>query len=442
MLARSEHTMAKTFKPSSTKVELALHLGNAGLPLGKLVYQRDGVREFSQFAYDDAWRESPDFFSISPDVQATPGFQQFKAPGKDESCFFQALADTEPDDWGRRVIARAHAKAREKDSSLPALTTLDYLCHVEDFSRMGALRLHDKKTYLRTSEEGRRQTPPLLELERMLAASRAFERNEETLADLKYMQGKSTSLGGMRPKCTVLDKDGFLAMGKFPSIKDERSIPRGEVLALRLAGLAGINVAASRIHLVDNIPVAIIRRFDRTEDDGRIPYMSGTTLLQARRGEDRAYTEVVDEMRGICKDFQHDARELWRRIVFNHLITNVDDHLHNIGFLYVGRKQWALSPAFDLNPFPDKDRESKTWLSEDTGPVTSIAQCLGQAARFELQEDQALKVLAEVVTAVQGWRQLATSAEVGLTVQELGAFAPAFEHEAIKEANQLRMVNF
>ncbi|MDM0117996.1 HipA domain-containing protein [Variovorax sp. J22R133] len=429
---------AKGFKPASTRVDLALHLGNAGIPLGKLIYQKDGAREFSQFAYDAAWRASADFFTVSPDVLNAPGFQQFKPAGKEESCFFKALADTEPDDWGRRVIARAHAKAREKDTSLPALTTLDFLCHVEDFSRMGALRLHDTKTYLRTSAQGRRQTPPLLELGRMLTASRAVEENQETQEDLRYLQGKGTSLGGMRPKCTVLDEDGFLAMSKFPSVKDERSITRGEVLALQLAKLAGIDVARARVQMVGAIPVAIIRRFDRTAEDGRIPYMSGTTLLQAKRGEERAYTEVIDELRGISQDFQKDARELWRRLVFNHLITNVDDHLHNIGLLYVGRKQWTLSPAFDLNPFPDKDRESKTWLSEDTGPITSVDQLMGQAARFELATTQdALKVLGEVVKAVQQWRTLATSSAIGLTQQELGAFAPAFEHEALVEALQL-----
>ncbi len=102
---------------------------------------------------------------------------------------------------------------------------------------------------------------------------------------------------------------------------------------------------------------------------------------QASRNEEYAYTEVIDEMRSRCLNFGADARQLWRRLVFDHLITNVDDHLHNIGFLYVDKNLWRLSPAFDVNPFPDKDRESKTWLSEDTGPITSIQQLLEQATR-------------------------------------------------------------
>jgi len=209
------------------------------------------------------------------------------------------------------------------------------------------------------------------------------------------------------------------------------------VLALRLAKLAGIATADARIVMVQGEPVAVVRRFDRTADQSRIPYMSGATLLQSSRNDEHAYTEVVDAMRSSCRDFSASTQQLWRRLLFNFLITNVDDHLQNIGFLYVGRNQWQLSPAFDLNPFPDKDRESKTWLSEDTGPVTSVAQLLGQAARFQLSPQAALAVLAEVVDAVQQWRQVAVTADIGLSPLELEDFAPAFEHPGLDEATAL-----
>ena len=238
----------------------------------------------------------------------------------------------------------------------------------------------------------------------------------------------------MRPKCTVLDEDGTLALGKFPSVNDERSVTRGEVLALRLAKLAGIDAAHARIVMVQGAPVAIIRRFDRTPNHGRIPYMSGATLLQSSRNAEHSYTEVVDAMRSSCVDFSASAQQLWRRLAFNFLITNVDDHLQNIGFLYTDKNQWQLSPSFDLNPFPDKDRESKTWLSEDTGPITSVAKLLGQAARFQLNVQTAAAALAEVVQAVQRWREVATTQAVGLSQTELEDFAPAFEHAGMEEA--------
>lgn len=196
-------------------------------------------------------------------------------------------------------------------------------------------------------------------------------------------------------------------------------------------GGAGIDSATARIVMVQDQPVAMIRRFDRTPEQNRIPYISGATLLQTKRDDEHSYTEIVDVMRSKCENYIDDARQLWRRLVFNHLITNVDDHLQNIGFLYCGNNLWRLSPAFDLNPFPGKDRESKTWLSEDSGPITSIEQLLGQAPRFELSQPQAQAILEEVVAAVRQWKSVAIEPEVGLQTHEIKDFRPAFEGRGI-----------
>lgn len=415
-------------RQAPTRIPMDVFLGKAQKPLGRLIFVKDGQREFSQFAYNDDWLADTQFFDVSPDLQRQSGYQLRKPPTPNDSCFFLALADTEPDAWGRRVAARAHAKARAKDASLGPLTQADHLACVDDFSRVGALRLQDESGhYLRSVVDGARSTPAFLELEKILLASRAVEVSQETAEDLAYLQGKGTSLGGMRPKCTILDGDGALSLGKFPSVNDERSVTRGEVLALRLAQLAGIDSAQARIVMVQGQPVAMIRRFDRTPEQNRIPYLSGATLLQANRDDEHSYTEIIDVMRSKCENFISDARQLWRRLVFNHLITNVDDHLQNIGFLYSDNNQWRLAPAFDLNPFPDKDRESKTWLSEDSGPITSIQQLMGQAARFELSPSQAQAILDEVIAAVRRWKDVAISPGVGLQAHELNSFKPAFE---------------
>ncbi len=415
-------------KQAPTRTQMDVFLGKIKKPVGRLIFVKDGQREFSQFAYSDDWLADTQFFDFSLDLNRQSGYQLRKPPTKNDTCFFLALADTEPDTWGRRVIARAHAKARAKDASLGPLTEADYLTCVDDFSRVGALRLQDENgRYLRSVADGARSTPAFLELEKILLASRAVELSKETTEDLAYLQGKGTSLGGMRPKCTILDSDGALSLGKFSSVNDERSVTRGEVLALRLAQLAGIDTAQARVVMVREQPVAMIRRFDRTPEQNRIPYISGATLLQANRDDEHSYTEIIDVMRSKCENFVEDARQLWRRLVFNHLITNVDDHLQNIGFLYSGNNQWRLAPAFDLNPFPDKDRESKTWLSEDSGPISSTQQMLDQAARFELSHPQAQSILEEVTTAVKRWKDVATSVEVGLQTHELNDFKPAFE---------------
>ena len=283
--------------PAPTRTTLDVCLGKAERPLGRLIFVKDGQREFSQFAYSEDWLTDTQFFDVSPDLNRQSGYQLRKASSKNDSSFFLALADTEPDAWGRRVIARAHAKARARDASLGTLTELDYLARVDDFSRVGALRLRDTSGhYLRSVADGARSTPAFLELEKILLASHAVEMSSETAEDLAYLQGKGTSLGGMRPKCTILDSDGTLSLGKFPSIGDGRSVTRGEVLAMRLARLAGIDSAPARIVTVQGQPVAMIRRFDRTPEQNRIPYISAATLLQAKRDDERSYTEVVDVM--------------------------------------------------------------------------------------------------------------------------------------------------
>lgn len=416
----------------SVRQHVELCIGQAGIRVGQLVYVRQGRRENSAVAYDESWLANPERFNVSSDLQLGAGYQPHKAAGPHDSVFHGALADTAPDAWGRRVIARDHAKRRKDNPHLAPLSEMDYLLAVDDFSRVGALRLRDGDgCYLRTAEEGSRSTPPLLELGAIFRASEALERGQETPADLRYLQGKGTSLGGMRPKCTILDEDGRLGIGKFPSVGDMRSVTRGEVLALKLARQAGIDAASARIVQIDDVPVAVIRRFDRDDEHGRIPYQSAATLLQASRDEDRSYVEIADAIRSYGHAPIPDLHQLWRRLVFNLLITNVDDHLQNHGFLHAGKGLWRLAPAFDINPFPDKEQESKTWLSEQDGPITDVQMLLARCAYFSLNTDQALAILGEVYAAVRNWRRLALGTVVGLRPEELEDFAPAFEHTQI-----------
>jgi serine/threonine-protein kinase HipA len=272
----------------------------------------------------------------------------------------------------------------------------------------------------------------------LIGATRAVEMNRETEADLRYLRGRGTSLGGMRPKCTILDEDGQLAIGKFPSVKDDRSVTRGEILALHLAAAAGITVAQSRIVMSEDIPVALVRRFDRVADGGRIPYLSAGSMLQASRQEEHAYTQIADCIIARCADPKRDLEELWRRLAFNLLITNVDDHVQNHGFLHVEHGQWRLAPAFDINPFPDKDPELKLWLNEEYGPVDSIEAVVDEASYFRLAADEAKRILGEVHDAVSGWRRVAKSVPVGMTDDDLDAFEPAFENAQMKVAAALR----
>ena len=426
--------MSKTIQHGAT-----VCIGECGTVVGQLAYTKSGVRENSSFVYTQQWLQSIDRFSVSPDLALIEGHQYHKAASGSDSVFHLGIADTEPDGWGCRVIARDHAKRRKRlrdegrEPSYEPLTEWDYLVGVDDVSRVGALRLRDEHGhFLRTIEGHERATPTLFELSHLLGASQAVERKTETEADLRYLRGRGTSLGGLRPKCSIIDDDGHLAIGKFPSVTDERSVTRGEVLALHLALAAGINAAQARIIVVDDSPVAVIRRFDRTNKGCRIPYLSAASMLQARRDEERAYTEIAERIISISAEPKRELAELWRRIVFNLLITNVDDHLHNHGFLHVRHGQWSLAPAFDLNPFPDKEQELKTWLTEETGPVSSIKEVVRVADHFWLEPAQALRILGEVYSVVKRWRTVAISPAVGMESHDLRDFAPAFEHLQLK----------
>ena len=419
-----------------------VYLGESPVRVGVIRHDARGARQSASFEYASDWLTSPDSFPLAPGLRLVPG-PQFHKPSRHGSVFHDPIADTEPDGWGRSVILRDHAKRRQeaKRSGSPplasALNDLDFLLAADDVSRIGALRFQDETGHFcRVPKAGERTTPPLIELGVLLAASRVIETNTETSADLAYLRGRGTSLGGLRPKCSVLDESGRLAIGKFPSVQDQRPVTKGEVLALRLAKLAGINAADARLVDSDGVAVALVRRFDRSER-GRIMYISAASMLGADTtgpGE-HSYTEIVDAIRAHGAAAQADIEELFRRIAYTILITNVDDHLLNHGFLHVNHGLWRLAPAFDINPFPERVRELKTWISEETGPTASIEALMSVAPYFRVDTARATTIIRDVEAAVARWREEGRA--LGMSTLELDQFADAFEHDERETARKL-----
>ncbi|MFZ4698880.1 MAG: type II toxin-antitoxin system HipA family toxin [Candidatus Methylumidiphilus sp.] len=415
------------------KRDVDVFLRDAAQPVGKLTFTVEGRRQSCSFEYDARWLAAPNRFQIDPALPLVRG-TQYRSKGQTDrsSSFFGCFADSEPDGWGIQVIERDHAKsivdARGKGKAVDsrALNDLDYLLAVDDVSRVGALRLMVDGKFVRASVPGRRTTPPLIEIRELITASHAVESGTETANDLAYLRGRGTSLGGMRPKCSVIDDDESLCIAKFPSVRDTRAVTKGEVLALRLASLAGIEAAKARTIYSDDIPVTLVTRFDRA-DNGRLMYASARTLLQVDDDADHTYTEIVDAI--VQNGFQpdKDRQELWRRMVFNILINNVDDHLNNHGFIHMSSGRWKLAPAFDINPFPDKSRILKTWISEAAGPEASVAAAMEAAGYFKLGLVRAREVLGEVLHAVGQWREVAVGSAVGMSRREAGQFEMAFE---------------
>ena len=424
------------------KRTIPVFLGHDASRVGTLHFDAVGTRERSAFSYEESWLESHNRFALDPALPLLQG-PQFHRKSKEGSVFCAAIADTEPDGWARRVILRDHAKRRQearKSGKMMVpdfLNGMDFLLAVDDFSRVGALRFQNENgVFCRCPEPGRRTAPPLIELGKLLAATRAVESESETSADLAYLLGRGTSLGGMRPKCTILDEKGMLAIGKFPSAMDERAVTKGEVLAMTLAKAAGMDVAEAHLVHADGLPVALIKRFDRTTEGLRLMYVSAATMIGADASLPREhfYTEIVDAIRMHGADAQSDIEELWRRIAFSILINNVDDHLRNHGFLHACRGQWRLAPAFDINPFPERVKELKTWISEETGPEATIDALLSARSYFRIAPQRSKEILREVEKAVSKWREVGK--RLGMTARELESFADAFEHQERKSAQK------
>jgi serine/threonine-protein kinase HipA len=423
------------------KRTIGVFLGD-GPQIGTLHYDRQRTRENAAFEYSRDWLSHEERYPFGPTLPLVSGPQFHKRTG-DGSVFHDAIADTEPDGWGRRVILRDHIKQREMrrragQDDDAALGSMDFLLAVDDASRIGALRFADEKgVFQRPAEEGYRTAPPLIELAALMSASHAVENHTETAADLAYLRGRGTTLGGVRPKCTVVDDDRRLAIGKFPSVTDERAVTKGEVLALCLAHEAGINAAAARIVESDGLPVAVLRRFDRNRAGQRIMYLSAATIVgvDRRAPDEHSYAEIADAIRIRGAEPQSDIEELWRRIAFSILITNTDDHLLNHGFLHETGDLWRLSPAFDINPAPDRARELSLWITEDTGPEATIQNLMAAAPYFQIQPNRARDILAKIEKAVSRWREKGRA--IGMTDAELYPFTTAFEHV---ERNAVRAI--
>ena len=199
-----------------------------------------------------------------------------------------------------------------------------------------------------------------------------------------------------------------------------------------MAAKAGIAVPAARVETVAKKPVLLLRRFDR-DGKRRIPFLSAMSMLGARDDETRSYLEIVDALRQHGAAPKEDMEALWRRLVFNILISNTDDHLRNHGFLYAGQAGWRLSPAYDLNPVPVdiKPRILTTAINEDDNRA-SLALAMDVAGYFDLEAKAAKKIAAEVARAVSRWREEA--ARRGLTKSEIERVASAFEHQDLKQA--------
>jgi serine/threonine-protein kinase HipA len=401
-------------------------LGNGLTTVGSLRSTRTGPRQFSTFSYDASWRDNARAFAIQPDYAPDGGpFHSSAAGGDTRDALAGVFMDCAPESWGRRLLERAYGGG---------LSEFDYLTLADDLTRQGALRFLDAGGKVIQGALPH-AIPRLIDLEALTRIARSYEQGKEVSTDdIRALAGAGGS-GGARPKANVQD-DGVLWLAKFTSALDQQPVERVEVATMMLAKACGIRTPDARLELADtDFPVALLRRFDRGEN-GRIPYISARTALGKDAGALGSYTEIVDFMRTWAADPEENFRELYRRMIFTILVSNKDDHLKNHGFLYVGEGRWRLSPMFDVNPAPDRNRYLETAIMEDGAHDRSIALALEAAPFFELSKDKAKPMIREMAERISDeWRAALQTA--GVTGGAARGYEPAFVHDEIDAARKL-----
>jgi serine/threonine-protein kinase HipA len=416
-----------------------VRIGVAAVPVGELIVDAEaGGRETATFTYNPAWTARPDAFAIAPRVPLGLA-PTYTNKASDGSSLPGPIADGTPDSWGRAVIKMALGGR--------ALTDLDYLLEADDFLRSGALRYFDGPDKnatalapLKTSP-GQVPIPRLLDLEQIIVEARAFEADPIHYREKRarmvggdLLRNAVGTLGGARPKVNAKAEDGSLWIVKLAKIDDQYAIARTEVMALRLAERVGITAAnADVLASSQRFPVAIIKRFDRNDQGARIPFISAQTFMGLPGAEPGNYVDVAMQMRAFSRDPKADMSELFRRLMFNVLIQNTDDHLRNLGFLYRGAGKWGLSPAYDVNPDPEEGTTLKTAISELHGNVLDVDAVIEAAPYFDIEVDEATSIASAMATTIKDeWR--AISSQVAMTSADFRAIAPAMDNAQVERA--------
>lgn len=388
------------------------------------VYENDNIvgalsildRETYSFVYNKSWIDSADSFAIDPllplDSQTYYNRQ-----------LWGAFSDISPDRWGRLLQTRYEEKM---------LTESEFMLGVSDYFRVGALRLKIDNEFVRNSTN----IPLLLHLSQIQDSTLKVENDEYTKDDLKNLLSPSSSLGGARPKASIKDNDK-LYIAKFSSKNDLHSVILWEAVMLELAKRAKIHTANFKIIKTNKKPVLLVERFDRINET-RIPFMSAMTLLKVSKKEnakEKSYVNIAKEL-----DLQNKA-EMFRRMLFNTLFGNIDDHLRNHALLYdKATKSWNLSPAYDLNPMPypyEKQRHALNFIEYKNLP--SLNLCKEIAPEFSVNQKTFLEILRDCINAGAQWKNIAL--KFGIKANEINLFKQNFEHSDIIKAREILKAN-
>lgn len=428
------------------KLTAFAHLGTDWAPCGQLALTEEGERLLaSSFAYGLNYLKRTDALEVDPvslslaDREAVRGKRLLPAA---RLPFFGGIRDAAPDAWGRRVI---EAKLKVPANSLPES---QYLLHAGS-ERVGAL---DIRSSLQDGPSSK--SSGWHDLAHLMEAAERIEEGLPVPAHLEAIFIDGTALGGARPKASVRDESGVLWLAKFASRHDAFDVPAVECAALQLASHAGLDVPPVRTMMLGKRRIMLIRRFDRYwaaadstpapaaellaagpgdgRSEHRMGFVSGLTLVACDESESRtkSYADLAEAVRRHCHPsiIRQNNEELFKRMVYNILVSNDDDHLRNHGFVWDARLPgWRLSPLYDVLPRPSHATER--FLHLGVGPqgrTATLDNALAAHHKFTLSQDTACSLIEEVWRVVRQWREYFDQA--GVPDHEQAKIAPAFRH--------------
>lgn len=385
-------------------------------------------KEIFSFEYDHKWLQSKHALLIDPELQLYPGIHYLK---DDKKYNFGLFLDSSPDRWGRLLMRRREAAlARFEKRPQQNLFETDYVLGVHDEHRMGALRFKSDTDGPFLNDNAEMASPPWTSIRELEQISLRLE-EDDVIDDPEYLHWLSmliapgSSLGGARPKASVLDEKGQLWIAKFPSKNDSEDVGAWEIVTHELAIMSGVNMAdAMAKQFSTSKHTFLTKRFDRTESGERIHFASAMTMLGRIDGEDHSdgvsYLDLVEFLTRQGCSVQEDLEQLWRRIVFSICVSNSDDHLRNHGFMLTA-KGWKLSPAYDINPVATS-AGLKLNISEDDNAL-DLDLALAVCSYFRIDFNRALGIIEEVKSAVRNWSSIAKKYHISKSEQELMAKA-------------------
>jgi serine/threonine-protein kinase HipA len=396
--------------------------------MGTLLSEATRGKEIFSFNYDNRWLNTGKALYLDPDLQMYPGSHYVSDQRKSN---FGIFLDSSPDRWGRALMQRREAALARLNNKTPQkLLETDYLLGVFDGHRMGGLRFKSELSGPFLDDNQKLASPPWASIRELEQISLRLEQ-DETIDDPEYIKwlnmliAPGTSLGGARPKAGIVDDNNQLWIAKFPSRNDISDTGAWEMVVHQLAVEAGISMAPCMARIFsDDHHTFLTKRFDRTPKGERIHFASAMTLLGYTDGQDHSdgisYLELAHFIQAHGSKVKKDLEELWRRIVFNICVSNVDDHLRNHGFL-LSEDRWELSPAYDLNPI-ETGTGLKLNISEDDN-VLDLELPIEVHEYFRLSYDEAKRIISQTQSVVRTWRQKASQLKIPKTDQELKQMA-------------------